>query len=150
MTWGMDHSLTRETSEHACTQTHAMQKAPLSLSLGSPRKRSLNAANLRRASRCKHKPSCWDGHTNLWCCDKAQAREEKTRRTEDLTAAHWKHPTISRSNSSSNKRAHFLSPHRSRVLPEGHLPRLRLAAKISLWSGSEKAKEKCLLFSQWR
>lgn len=103
-----DHSLTREISEHACPQTHMPCRKHLSLS--SPWEMSLNATNLRRASRCKNtsqaiemSPLTFDVAIRL----KRESKEKKNVSAEDLTAAHWKHPTISRSNSSSNQRAHF-------------------------------------------
>lgn len=78
--------------------------------LSSPWEMSLNATNLRRASRCKNtsqavemSPLTFDVAIRL----KRESKEKKNVSAEDLTAAHWKHPTISRSNSSSNQRAHF-------------------------------------------
>lgn len=74
--WDMDHSLTREISASMPEpKTHAMQKAPVSL------KSLRNVPQRHKPQACikmqEYKPSYWDVTTNLWCCNKAQARVER-------------------------------------------------------------------------
>ncbi len=80
------------------------------LSLSSPWEMSLNATNLRRASRCKNtsqavemSPLTFDVAIRL----KRESKEKKNVSAWRFNGGALKHPTISRSNSSSNQRAHF-------------------------------------------